>query len=65
MTFVEKLELLWLLNMYWGVQKLIVEKGLDIGFAYDGDANHFLCVDEKDNIITGEHILYIYGPLYE
>ena len=38
-----------------------MEKGLDIGFAYDGDADRCLCVDEKGNVITGDHILYIYG----
>ena len=44
-----------------GLQKLVVEKGLDIGFAYDGDADRCLCVDEKGNVITGDHILYIYA----
>lgn len=44
-----------------GLQKLVVEKGLDAGFAYDGDADRCLCVDEKGNVITGDHILYIYG----
>ena len=44
-----------------GLQKLVVEKGLDVGFAFDGDADRCLCVDEKGNIITGDHILYIYG----
>ena len=44
-----------------GLQKFVVEKGLDVGFAYDGDADHCLCVDEKGNVITGDHILYIYG----
>ena len=39
----------------------MVEKGLDVGFAYDGDADRCLCVDEKGNVITGDHILYIYG----
>ena len=29
--------------------------------AYDGDADRCLCVDEKGNVITGDHILYIYG----
>ncbi len=41
------------------LQKLVVEEGLDIGFAYDGDADRCLCVDEKGNIVTGDHILYI------
>ena len=44
-----------------GLQKLVVEKGLDIGFAYDGDADRCLCVDEKRNVITGDHSLYIYA----
>ena len=44
-----------------GLQKFVVEKGLDVGFAYDGDADRCLCVDEKGNVVTGDHILYIYG----
>lgn len=44
-----------------GLQKFVVEKGLDVGFAFDGDADRCLCVDEKGNVITGDHILYIYG----
>ena len=43
------------------LQKFVVEKGLDIGFAYDGDADRCLCVDEKGNVVTGDHILYVYG----
>ncbi|MDO5702675.1 MAG: phosphoglucosamine mutase, partial [Lachnospiraceae bacterium] len=44
-----------------GLQAFVKEKGLDIGFAYDGDADRCLCVDEKGNVITGDHILYMYG----
>ena len=43
------------------LQKFVVENGLDIGFAFDGDADRCLCVDEKGNVVTGDHILYIYG----
>ena len=43
------------------LQKFVVENGLDIGFAYDGDADRCLCVDEKGNVVTGDHTLYIYG----
>ena len=43
------------------LQKFVVENNLDIGFAYDGDADRCLCVDEKGNVVTGDHILYIYG----
>jgi phosphoglucosamine mutase len=34
---------------------------LDVGFAYDGDTDRCLAVDEKGQVITGDHILYIYG----
>ena len=44
-----------------GLQKFVAENGLDIGFAYDGDADRCLCVDEKGNLIDGDAILYIYG----
>lgn len=44
-----------------GLQRAVVEKGCDVGFAYDGDADRCLCVDEKGNVVTGDHILYIYG----
>ncbi len=43
------------------LQKFVVENGLDVGFAYDGDADRCLCVDEKGNVVTGDHIMYIYG----
>ena len=43
------------------LQKFVVEKGLDVGFAYDGDADRCLAVDEKGNLVTGDHILYMYG----
>ena len=43
------------------LQKFVVDNGLDIGFAYDGDADRCLCVDEKGNVVTGDHIIYIYG----
>ncbi len=44
-----------------GLQKFVVENGLDVGFAYDGDADRCLAVDEKGNLLTGDHILYICG----
>ena len=43
------------------LQKFVVENGLDVGFAYDGDADRCLCVDEKGQIVTGDHILYLLG----
>jgi len=43
------------------LRQFVLDNGLDVGFAYDGDADRCLCVDEKGNLITGDHILYIYG----
>ena len=43
------------------LQKYVLDNGLDVGFAYDGDADRCLCVDENGNVITGDHILYICG----
>ncbi len=43
------------------LQRYVVDNHLDVGFAYDGDADRCLCVDEKGNVVTGDHILYIYG----
>ena len=45
------------------LQKFVVDNGLDVGFAYDGDADRCLCVDEKGEVITGDHILYICGKV--
>lgn len=41
------------------LQKFVVEKGLDIGFAFDGDADRCLCVDEKGEVVDGDQILYL------
>ena len=43
------------------LQDLVRREHLDVGFAFDGDADRCLCVDENGDIITGDHILYIYG----
>lgn len=44
-----------------GLQKFVVENNLDVGFAYDGDADRCLAIDEKGNIVTGDHIMYMCG----
>ena len=44
-----------------GLRQLVIENGLDAGFAFDGDADRCLCVDEKGEIVTGDHILYLCG----
>ena len=43
------------------LQQFVKENRLDVGFAYDGDADRCLCVDENGNVVTGDHILYIYS----
>lgn len=44
-----------------GLQKLVIEEQLDAGFAFDGDADRCLAVDEKGRVVDGDKILYIYG----
>ena len=39
----------------------VKENSLDIGFAFDGDADRCICVDEKGSVLTGDHILYVCG----
>ena len=43
------------------LQSLMYDTGADIGFAYDGDADRCLAVDDEGNVIDGDHILYICG----
>ena len=43
------------------LQKYVVENGLDVGFAYDGDADRCLAVDENGRLIDGDLILYVCG----
>lgn len=40
------------------LQKAVVENGCDVGFAFDGDGDRCICVDEKGVIRDGDHILY-------
>ncbi|MBQ8408033.1 MAG: phosphoglucosamine mutase [Clostridia bacterium] len=44
-----------------GLCKFVVENGIDVGFAYDGDADRCLCVDENGEVVDGDKILYIYA----
>lgn len=43
------------------LQEFVKEKKLDIAFAYDGDADRCIAVDEKGNVVDGDLILYICG----
>ncbi|MCD8365575.1 MAG: phosphoglucosamine mutase [Clostridiales bacterium] len=43
------------------LQQFVKDKHLDAGFAYDGDADRCIAVDDLGNVINGDLILYIYG----
>jgi len=43
------------------LQKLVTENGLDVGFAFDGDADRCIAVDEKGQVVNGDRIMYIYA----
>ncbi len=44
-----------------GLCEYVKQNKLDVGFAYDGDADRCLCVDENGEVVNGDKILYIYG----
>lgn len=44
-----------------GLQQYVIEQGLDVGFAYDGDADRCLAIDETGKILSGDAILYLCG----
>ena len=44
-----------------GLQRFVRENHLDVGFAYDGDADRCLAVDENGKVVDGDRILYICG----
>ena len=44
-----------------GLQRYVVENHMDVGFAYDGDADRCLAVDEKGNLVDGDQIMYLYA----
>lgn len=43
------------------LQHFVVQNGLDVGFAYDGDADRCLAVDERGHVVDGDLILYVCG----
>ncbi len=43
------------------LQRFVREKHLDVGFAYDGDADRCIAVDENGDVVDGDRILYICG----
>lgn len=44
-----------------GLRRLVRDNHLDVGFAYDGDADRCLAVDENGEIVDGDKIIYIFG----
>ena len=43
------------------LQEYVKEKHLDVGFAYDGDADRCIAVDENGNVVDGDRIIYVCG----
>ena len=43
------------------LQSFVVRNGLDVGFAYDGDADRCIAVDENGHVVDGDLILYVCG----
>lgn len=43
------------------LQTYVVRNGLDVGFAYDGDADRCIAVDENGHLVDGDLILYVCG----
>jgi len=41
------------------LQQYVIDNKLDVGFAFDGDADRCLAVDDKGNIVNGDHIMYV------
>lgn len=41
------------------LQKYVKDNGLDVGFAFDGDADRCICVDEKGRVVDGDKMMYI------
>ena len=47
------------------LQKLVTDEGLDVGFAFDGDADRCLAVDENGNVVNGDKIIYICAKYFK
>jgi phosphoglucosamine mutase len=43
------------------VKAAVKEQGADLGFAFDGDADRVLAVDEQGRVVDGDYILYLWG----
>lgn len=41
------------------LKTLVMERNLDVGFAFDGDADRCICVDERGDVVDGDGILYL------
>ncbi len=45
------------------LKKLVRENHLDVGFAFDGDADRLIAIDEKGDIVNGDHTVYILAQM--
>jgi phosphoglucosamine mutase len=48
-----------------GLSRKVLEIGADVGFAFDGDGDRLIAVDEKGGILTGDQILIICGKMFK
>lgn len=46
-------------NATESLRKLVVDKELDVGFAFDGDGDRLIAIDENGNVVDGDQIMYI------
>lgn len=44
-----------------GLKRYVKENGMDVGFAFDGDADRCLAVDERGELVDGDQIMYLYS----
>ena len=45
------------------LRRLVCDNGLDVGFAYDGDADRCIAVDERGQVVDGDGIIYIFAKM--
>lgn len=47
------------------LQRAVIDNKADVGLAFDGDADRFLAVDEKGNVVDGDQLLAIYASMMQ
>jgi phosphoglucosamine mutase len=47
------------------LQKLVMESGANVGLAFDGDADRLIAVDNRGQLVNGDHMLAIFGKFFK